>query len=104
VAACPCYRDYDLPQFNQRLPGWLAWFNAERLHHSLELQTHLDILARHSGPQCRKSWPNTQSLQGITFRPNSGRDVLGASATLEFTQFDACGGSAPARLRSCVNL
>ena len=50
---------YDLPQFNQRLLRWLAWFNAERPHHSLQLQTPLDILARHVGSQCRKSWPNT---------------------------------------------
>ena len=50
---------YDLPQFNQRLLRWLAWFNAERPHHSLQLQTPLDILAHHVGLQCRKSWPNT---------------------------------------------
>lgn len=64
---------YGLPQFKQRLLRWLAWFNAERPHRSLQPQIPLVVLARHSGPQCRKSWPNTQSLQGVAFRPNSGR-------------------------------
>jgi len=52
---------YDLPQFNQRLLRYLAWFNAERPHHALQLQTPLDILARHVGAQCRKYWPSTQA-------------------------------------------
>ena len=50
---------YDLPQFNQRLLDWIAWFNTERPHHSLQLHTPLDILARDIGTQCRKYWPNT---------------------------------------------
>jgi len=50
---------YDLPQFNQRLLDWLAWFNSERPHHALQLKTPLDILASHVGPQCRMSWPHT---------------------------------------------
>jgi transposase InsO family protein len=52
---------YDLPQFNHRLLDWLAWFNAERPHHALHLQTPLDILVRHIGPQCRKYWPSTHT-------------------------------------------
>jgi len=50
---------YDLPQFNERLLDWLAWFNAERPHHGLGLQTPLDILAAHKGAECRMWWPNT---------------------------------------------
>jgi transposase InsO family protein len=50
---------YDLPQFNLRLLDWLAWFNSERPHHSLNLKTPLDILVSHTGQQCRMSWPNT---------------------------------------------
>jgi transposase InsO family protein len=50
---------YDLPQFNDRLLNWLAWFNAERPHHGLGLRTPLDILAAHIGAECRKYWPNT---------------------------------------------
>ena len=50
---------YDLPQFNLRLLEWLAWFNAERPHHSLHLKTPLDILSSQIGPQCRKYGPYT---------------------------------------------
>ncbi len=50
---------YDLPRFNLQLLQWLAWFNAERPHHSLQLKTPLDILVAQSGKQCRKYWPNT---------------------------------------------
>jgi transposase InsO family protein len=50
---------YDLPQFNLRLLQWLAWFNAERPHHALQLKTPLDILTTHVGPQCRMYWPST---------------------------------------------
>ena len=50
---------YDLPQFNLRLLQWLAWFNAERPHHSLQLKTPLDILASYVGQQCRMCWPST---------------------------------------------
>ena len=50
----------DLPQFNQRLLDYLYWFNAERPHHALRLQTPLDILAQYIGPECRMYWPSTQ--------------------------------------------
>jgi transposase InsO family protein len=49
-----------LPEFNQRLPDWLTWFNAERPHHGLGLQTRLDILAAYIGPECKMYWPSTQ--------------------------------------------
>jgi transposase InsO family protein len=52
---------YDLPQFNERLLDWLAWFNAERPHHALGLRTPLDILEAHIGTECRMYWPNTAS-------------------------------------------
>ena len=51
----------DLPQFNQRLLDYLYWFNAERPHHALRLQTPLDILAQHLGPECRMYWPSTKA-------------------------------------------
>jgi len=50
---------YDLPAFNERLLQWLTWYNLDRPHHSLALQTPIDILSKFLGHQCRMSWPNT---------------------------------------------
>jgi transposase InsO family protein len=51
----------DLLGFNNKLLGWLLWYNTQRPHHSLKLQTPADILAQHLNHQCKMYWPNTRT-------------------------------------------
>jgi transposase InsO family protein len=49
----------DLIGFNDRLLDWVRWYNTQRPHHSLKLQTPTDILTQHLTPECKMYWPNT---------------------------------------------
>ena len=48
----------DLDAFNQTLAEWLVFYNTERLHHSLGLQSPIQsLLINH--PECHMLWTHT---------------------------------------------
>ena len=50
----------DLKAFNDKLIDWLLWYNTERPHHALGLQTPAQVVASSStSTQCKMYWPNT---------------------------------------------
>ena len=51
----------DLKAFNDKLFDWLLWYNTERPHHALGLNTPASVVASCLPPtQCRMYWPNTR--------------------------------------------
>jgi len=49
----------DLPAFNERLFEWLTWYNLERPHHALALQTPVQVISAFLKQPCRMYWPST---------------------------------------------
>ena len=55
----------DLKAFNDKLFDWLLWYNTERPHHALGLNTPASVVASCLPPtQCRMYWPNTLACHG----------------------------------------
>lgn len=46
-------------QFNRKLIPWLLWYNAERPHWALELNSPLQFLLKQNPSLCKTWWPNT---------------------------------------------
>lgn len=49
----------DLRRFNLRLFDWLVWYNAERPHWSLNLQSPIQFLTKWNKGKSRMYWPDT---------------------------------------------
>jgi transposase InsO family protein len=49
----------DLSAFNDKLMDWLLWYNGERPHWALQLQSPLQFIARHYPGECNMCWPDT---------------------------------------------
>ncbi len=50
----------DLSALNDKLFDWLLWYNGERPHWALQLQSPLEFIARHYPGECNMCWPDTQ--------------------------------------------
>lgn len=50
----------DLQCFNDKLLDWVSWYNLDRPHHSLGLQSPLHYIAAFYNDECTMYWPNTQ--------------------------------------------
>jgi transposase InsO family protein len=52
----------DLQLFNDKLLDWLSWYNIERPHHSLALQSPMQVIGHFFNSQeCTMWWPNTNA-------------------------------------------
>jgi transposase InsO family protein len=51
----------DLGAFNDKLMDWLLWYNGERPHWALQLQSPLQFIARHYPERCNMYWPDTMA-------------------------------------------
>ena len=49
----------DPDQFNRRLIPWLLWYNAERPHWALKLDSPVQFLLKQNPALCNSWWPNT---------------------------------------------
>ena len=47
-------------QFNKKLIPWLLWYNAERPHWALELNSPVQFLLKQNPSLCKTWWPNTR--------------------------------------------
>ncbi len=53
--------------FNDKLMYWLLWYNGERPHWALQLQSPLQFIACHYPDECNMCWPDTSAcLAGVT--------------------------------------
>src|SRR5215472_619155 len=50
-------------QFNKKLIPWLLWYNAERPHWALELNSPVQFLLKQNPSLCKTWWPNTVCIQ-----------------------------------------
>jgi transposase InsO family protein len=46
-------------QFNRQLIPWLIWYNAERPHWALKLQSPVQFPLQENPSLCKTWWPNT---------------------------------------------
>ena len=58
----------DPDQFNRRLIPWLIWYNAERPHWALELNSPVQFLLKQNPALCNSWWPNTLDCQSAVLR------------------------------------
>jgi transposase InsO family protein len=42
-----------------KIMDWLLWYNGERPHYALQLQSPIQFIARHYPDECNMCWPDT---------------------------------------------
>lgn len=53
----------DLMAFNDKLFDYLTWYNRDRPHHALQLQSPMQVIANYlKSNQCNMYWPNTTEV------------------------------------------
>ena len=52
----------DSVAFNDKLFDYLTWYNLDRPHHALRLQSPMQVIGNYlNSNQCNMQWPNTRS-------------------------------------------
>ena len=61
-------------QFNKKLIPWLLWYNAERPHWALELNSPVQFLLKQNPSLCNSWWPNTAACHTfwVGLKPERG--------------------------------
>src|SRR5262249_32865174 len=72
-------------QFNKKLIPWLLWYNAERPHWALELNSPVQFLLKQNPSLCKTWWPNTSSCALPV-----ACDQLRCSGRLQFAKSALC--------------